>query len=102
MRDMSREVLARDAAWSLADGNCKGMAAEWGAWEGTYLAADAIDDRARTLLAPSAICAGCPIITECADLAVLSGYTGIAGGRAYRNGRPDTYRLRRPSREQSA
>lgn len=78
MRDMSREVLARDAAWSLADGNCKGMAAEWGAWERTYLAADAIDDRARTLLAPSAICAGCPI------------------------GRPDTYRLRRPSREQSA
>ena len=43
MRDISRKALARDAAWTLADGNCKGMAARWGAWERTYLAADAID-----------------------------------------------------------
>ena len=94
MRGISREVLARDAAWTLADGNCKGMAARWGTWEQIYLAAPAVADRARALIAPAEICAGCPIITECADLAELSGYTGIAGGRAYRNGREDTYGLR--------
>lgn len=97
MRDMSREVLARDAAWTLADGSCKGMAAWWGQWERYYLAAQAVDERARALLAPAEVCTGCPIITECADLAELSGYTGIAGGRAYRNGREDTYRLRDPA-----
>jgi len=96
VRGISREALARDAAWTLADGNCKGMAARWGAWERTYLAADAVDDRARALLAPGQVCCLCPIVAECADLAQLSGYTGIAAGIGYRNGRPDTYRLRDP------
>lgn len=96
MRGISREVLARDAAWSLADGNCKDMAARWGRWERNYLEAEAVNDRARALLAPAEVCAGCPILAECADLAELSGYTGIAGGRAYRNGREDTYRLPDP------
>lgn len=102
MRGISREVLARDAAWSLADGNCKGMAARWGPWERHYLSAEAVDDRARALSAPAAVCEGCPILTECADLAEFSGYTGIAGGRAYRNGRPDTYRSRHASHVDSA
>ena len=38
----------------------------------------------------------CPITAECADLAQLSGYTGIAAGIGYRNGAPDTYRTRDP------
>ena len=42
------------------------------------------------------VCALCPITTECADLAKLSGYTGIAAGIGYRNGAPDTYRTRDP------
>ena len=96
MRDISRKALARDAAWTLVDGNCKGMAARWGAWERTYLAADAIDDRTRALLAPGQVCCLCPIVAECADLAQLSGYTGIAAGIGYRNGAPDTYRTRDP------
>lgn len=96
MRAISREVLARDAAWSLVDGNCKGMAARWGRWERNYLEAEDVDDRARALLAPAQVCGGCPILAECADLAELSEYTGIAGGRAYRNGREDTYRLPDP------
>lgn len=96
MKDTSRQVLARHAAWTLGEGNCKGMAARWGRWERNYLAADAVNDRARALLAPAEVCSGCPSIAECADLAELSGYTGIAGGRAYRNGREDTYRLPDP------
>jgi len=102
VRGISREALARDAAWTLADGNCKDLTQRWAAWENVYLAAEAIDDRARLILAPVAVCAGCPILTECADLAELSGYTGIAGGRGYRNGRLDTYRSRHPSRAESA
>ena len=80
MRGISREVLARDAAWTLDDGNCKGLTQRWAAWENAYLAAQAITDRARQLLEPAAVCAMCPITTECADLAKLSGYTGIAAG----------------------
>ncbi|WP_281965054.1 hypothetical protein [Serinicoccus marinus] len=98
MRGISREILARDAAWTLADGNCKDLTQKWGAWEATYLAAATVTDRARALIAPVEVCVGCPITAECADLAELSGYTGIAGGRAYRNGRPDTYGLRNPDK----
>ena len=96
MRGISREVLARDAAWTLDDGNCKDLTKRWAAWESAYLSAQAITDRARQLIEPAAVCALCPITTECADLAQLSGYTGIAAGIGYRNGRPDTYRLRDP------
>ena len=96
MRGISREVLARDAAWTLDDGNCKDLTHRWAAWENAYLAAQAITDRARQLLEPAAVCALCPITTECADLAQLSWYTGIAAGIGYRNGAPDTYRTRDP------
>lgn len=96
MRGISREVLARDAAWNLADGNCKDLTARWAAWEKAYIAAEAIDERARTLIAPAEVCAGCPIVIECGDLAQLTLYTGIAGGRGYRNGHPDAYRIRNP------
>lgn len=96
MRDISREVRARDAAWTLADGNCKGLATSWGRWEKAYLDAETIDDRARSLLAAAEVCAECPIVSQCVDLAELSRYTGIAGGRPYRNGRLDTYSVRDP------
>jgi hypothetical protein len=29
MRGISREVLARDAAWTLDDGNCKDLTEAW-------------------------------------------------------------------------
>ena len=98
LRGISREVLARDAAWSLADGACKDMTVRWSTWENGYLAADALHDRAVALVDAAAVCAECPIVAECADLAALTGYTGIAAGRGYRNGRPDTYRQHDPNR----
>jgi len=94
MRGISREVLARDAAWSLADGACKHLTTEWARWESTYAAALTQAARLATLTEPAAVCAGCPITAECADLAGLSGYTGIADGTGYRNGRPDLARAR--------
>ncbi|MEI2825774.1 MAG: hypothetical protein V9F04_04780 [Dermatophilaceae bacterium] len=96
MRGISRDVLARDIAWKLGEGNCKELTQRWAAWETAYLTAQTVADRARILIGPAAVCDDCPVALECRDLAALSLYTGIAGGRAYRNGRPDTYRIREP------
>ena len=102
MRGASREALARDTAWTLADGHCKDLTQRWNHWENAYLAAEAVDQRARLLIAPAEVCAGCPITVECADLAELSGYTGIAAGQGYRNGRPDHSRARAPRERRTA
>lgn len=102
MRGISREVLARDAAWSLGDGNCKERTIEWALWEATYAAAPTSSARRAALVEPAALCAACPIATECADLAELSAYTGIAPGHGYRNGRPDHGRHRHPKHRRTA
>lgn len=102
MRAISREVLARDAAWSLADGSCKDLTVEWARWEATYAASLTAAARRLALVEPAGVCAACPIATECADLAELSGYTGIAAGQGYRNGRIDHARQRQPRRRRTA
>jgi hypothetical protein len=102
VRGVSREVLARDAAWSLADGNCKELTTAWTGWESTYAAASSSPARLAALAEPAAVCAACPIQIECADLAELSGYTGIAAGHGYRNGRRDHDRRRHPKRRRTA
>lgn len=103
MRGISREVLARNAAWSLADGSCRDLTIEWARWEATYAAAaPASAARLAALVEPAALCGACPIATECADLAELTGYTGIAAGHGYRNGRPDHARQRQPRQRRTA
>lgn len=102
MRGISREVLARDAAWSLADGSCKDLTIEWTRWEATYAAAPTLSARLTALVDPAALCVACPIVSECADLAELSGYTGIAAGQGYRNGRLDHAHRRHPKRRRTA
>jgi hypothetical protein len=102
VRGISREVLARDAAWSLGDGNCKERTIEWARWEATYAAAPTSSARQTALTEPATVCAGCPIAVECADLAEMSGYTGIAAGHGYRNGRLDHARRRHPKRRRTA
>jgi len=102
VRGISREILARDAAWSLADGACKDLTREWAQWEATYAATLTRATRLAALTEPAAVCAGCPITAECADLAVLSGYTGIAAGQGYRDGRHDLARHRHPRQRETA
>jgi len=102
VRGISREALARDAAWSLADGNCKDLTIEWARWETTYAASLATAARQAALTEPAAVCAACPIANECADLAELSGYTGIAAGHGYRNGHLDHARQRHPRQRRTA
>jgi len=102
VRGVSREVLARDAAWSLADGSCKDLTVEWSRWEATHAASLTAAARQAALVEPAALCAACPIASACADLAELSGYTGIAAGRGYRNGRLDHARQRHPRQRRPA
>ena len=102
VRGISREVLARDAAWSLADGSCKELTTAWAVWESRYAAAATAQSRLAALAEPTAVCASCPITAECADLAELSCYTGIAAAQGYRNGRPDQARRRHPKQRRSA
>ncbi len=102
MRGISREVLARDAAWSLADGACKDLTVQWARWEDTYAAALTQAARLAALAEPAAVCSACTVTAECADLAELSGYSGIAGGAGYRNGRPDHGRHRHPKQRRTA
>ena len=102
MRGISREVLARDAAWSLGAGNCKERTFQWTRWEATYAASPSAAARQTALTEPATVCAACPIATECADLAELSGYTGIAAGQGYRNGRVDHARQRQPRQRRTA
>ena len=102
MRGISREVLARDAAWSLADGGCKGLTVEWTQWEARYAVAHTRADRQAALVEPAALCAVCPIAVECADLAGLSGYTGIAAAHGHRNGRLDGARGRTTKQRRTA
>lgn len=102
MRGISREVLARDAAWSLADGACKELTGQWARWEDTYAVASTPAARLAALAGPASVCSACPITAECADLAELSGYTGIAAGEGYRNGRPDLARQRHPRQRRTA
>ena len=102
MRGLSREVLARDAAWSLAEGACKDLTLEWARWEATYAATVTRATRLAALADLGAVCSACPITAECADLAGLSGYTGIAAGQGYRDGRPDLARQRHPRERRTA
>ena len=102
VRGISREVLARDAAWSLADGACKDLTKQWARWEAAYAATLTRAARLAALAEPVAVCAGCLITAECADLAELSSYTGIAAGQGYRDGRPDLARQRHPRKRRTA
>lgn len=78
MRGVSRDVLARGAAWSVADGSCKDLTIEWSRWEALYAASPTAAARQAALTEPAAVCDACPIATECADLAELSGYTVLS------------------------
>ena len=58
MRGVSREVLARDAAWTLADGSCRDLTVHWAQWEATYAAAPTQTTRLAALVEPTSLCAG--------------------------------------------
>ena len=88
MRGISRTVLAQDLAATITDGNCKGHSSDWTSWETAHAAAVTPEQR-RAVAAPALrFCATCPVVNECAELADLTAYTGLAANTAYRNGDP--------------
>lgn len=86
-RDLSRNVLAQNLAATITDAACAEQTRQWNAWERAYEQARTRAQQADALAEPAAMCATCPAIEDCADLAELTGYTGIAGGHAYIKGR---------------
>jgi len=88
VRGISRTVLAQDLAATITDGNCKGHGSDWTSWETAYAAAVTAGQR-RAVAAPALrFCATCQVVNECAELADLTAYTGLAANTAYRNGDP--------------
>ncbi|WP_154402153.1 hypothetical protein [Ornithinimicrobium cavernae] len=85
-RDLSRVVLAQDLTAGIADAACAGMAAQWSIWEHAYKQARTPAQRSAALADPGTICATCTAHDDCADLAELTRYTGIAAGHPYNNG----------------
>lgn len=88
MRGISRTVLAQDLAASITDGNCQGHGRDWTNWETDHAAA--VTAAQRTVAATPALrlCDTCPVVDQCAQLAELTAYTGLAANTAYRNGDP--------------
>lgn len=88
MRGISRTVLAQDLAATITDGNCKGHSSDWTSWETAHAAA-VTPEQLRAVAAPAlSFCATCQVVNECAQLAALTAYTGLAANTAYRNGDP--------------
>jgi len=86
VRGISRTVLAQDLAATITDGNCKGHAGVWTTWETAHAAARTAEERVAAATPALAACDTCHVVEECAQLAELTAYTGLAAGTAYRNG----------------
>lgn len=82
----SQVGLAQAASAGLIAAACDGMGVEWNTQEQRH--ADArTREEARAAVEPLlAVCADCPITTDCATWAALDEYTGIAAGTAWANG----------------
>jgi len=78
VRGISRTVLA------ITDGNCKGS--DWTSWETAHAAAVTAGQRMAAAAPALRFCATCQVVEECAQLAELTAYTGLAAATAYRNG----------------
>ncbi len=86
MRGISRTVLAQDLAATITDGNCKGHGSDWTSWEKAYAAAVTAQQRTAAAAPALCFCATCQVVNECAQLAELTAYTGLASGTAYHHG----------------
>lgn len=88
MRPLSRAARGQAYAQQLEQGHCGTDPQGWRELERSY-------DRARTKVAREAVlrqvnesfCSGCPAFEGCAEQANVTGYTGLAAGAAYVDGR---------------
>lgn len=89
MRPISKRVLVRQLAMAIArDGRaqCSGRPEWWSDREAAHAAA--LNRRQAVIAAAPAmaLCARCPLVTDCGLRAQLDEYTGLAASGAYVNG----------------
>lgn len=86
MRGISRRVLAQDLAATISLAACKDLGRWWSDCEAEFEAASDRDSRFAAAEPAVSLCASCTVQVDCASLAELTGYSGLAAGTAFRNG----------------
>lgn len=87
MRFDERLALTHEAIYVVADGACKELTTRWTQWEVAYTATQSHAGRSAALVEPLRVCSDCPVVGECAEIAELTRYTGLAAGGPYTDGR---------------
>ncbi len=90
MRGVSRRVLAQHLAMMIAAedrAECRGSGKWWSEREAAHAAASSRLEAAAAAAPAVALCARCPVIGRCGELAQVDSYTGLAAGAAYIDGR---------------
>lgn len=90
----TRRTIARRLANSLPTAACHGRAQWWAMKEAEYAAARTARERSYVARPVFTLCAGCPVLLQCAEWAEVYRYTGLAAGAAYRDGRKEDHRNR--------
>jgi hypothetical protein len=101
MRPISRHVLAQQLANIIArtgTAACQGRGQWWSEREAEHAAATTRSAAVLAAAPAMELCARCPIVASCTELATLDQYTGLAAGAAvFRGTRAPTSRLRNAS-----
>lgn len=86
MRDISRVVLARDAAAALRGAACKELGPLWNGGETAILQAESPSAARRAAEPLVAVCVECPVVRGCRRWAEIDSYTGVAAGEIWASG----------------
>lgn len=99
-----RDALAQAAAVRLVAAACSGLGRKWDRQEQLHLDATTHEQAVRAARPLTAICASCPIVTECRAWAEVDQYTGIAAGSAWVKGveKPTEWIHRHPMKKQAS
>lgn len=88
MRDMSRDVIARDASGRVEEAACRGAGSRWTELEARHEAARTSTSSAAVVnAARKEFCFGCQALAACHSWAEIEQYDGLAAGAAYSRGR---------------
>lgn len=101
MRDMSRNVLARDASSRVDEAACRGQGEKWTELEARHENARTAKSSAVVVnTARKEFCFGCPALAACSRWAEIEQYDGLAAGAAYSRGTamPTDWISNRPGR----
>jgi hypothetical protein len=101
MKQLSRSIIAADAASRIAEANCRDAGPTWNTLEAQHEEAHFPKESADIVAdARENFCTGCPAFQACDQWAKAEKYTGLAAGAAFLRGerKPDTWVSRRTGR----